>query len=61
LIDRIERLFVLVPLCFQGKVDHHDRVLLHYADEQNDSAQGDDAELTVSDQQGENRPDTGRG
>ena len=48
-----------VALRFQREVDHHDRVLLHNADEQNDSDQRDHAELAAADQQRENRPDTG--
>jgi hypothetical protein len=56
LADRVQR---LVALRFQREVDHHDRVLLHNADEQNDSDQRDHAELAAADQQRENRPDTG--
>ena len=40
----------------QGEVDHHDRVLLHDADQQDDADQRDDAQLLPADQQREDRP-----
>ena len=39
LINRLERLLVFVALRVEREVDHHDRVLLHDADQQNDSDQ----------------------
>ena len=41
---------MFVPLSIQREVDHHDRVLLHDADEENDSDQGDYAEIAAADQ-----------
>ena len=51
----------LVALGLQGKVDHHDGVLLHDADQQHDADQRDDAEVGSSEQQRQNRADAGRG
>ena len=45
LVDRLLRAFAFLPLGLQGKVDHHDRVLLHNADQQDDADQRDNAEL----------------
>ena len=47
-------------LGLEGKIDHHDGVLLHDADQQDDADQRDDAELGVHEQQREQRADAGR-
>ena len=49
LIDRFDRPPAFLALRFQRKVDHHDGVLLHDTDQQNDSDQRDDAEITMRD------------
>ena len=37
LVDRLARALALDPLGLQGEVDHHDRVLLDDADQQDDA------------------------
>ena len=61
LVDRFERFFVFVTLRVQREVNHHNRILLYDADEQNDSDQRDDAEIAAADQKGKNRSNAGRG
>src|SRR5438874_6606233 len=41
LIDRVAWRFTLVAFCFQRKIDHHDGILLHNADQQDDADQCD--------------------
>ena len=41
LIDRVIGRFALLPLRFKRKVDHHDGVFLHNADEQHNADDGD--------------------
>ncbi len=53
--------FALVALGVERKVDHHDGVLLHDADEQDDADERNHAELGARDQQREQRADAGRG
>ena len=45
----------------QSEVNHHDAVLFHDADEQDNSDERDDAEFLATDQQGQDRSDTGGG
>ena len=59
-IDGVHRRSCLVPLGFEGEVDHHDGVLLHDANQQHDADQRHDAQLGVADHQREQRADAGR-
>ena len=51
----------LLALGGEREVDHHDRVLLHDAHEQDDADQRHDGEIVAADHQGEERADAGRG
>ena len=53
--------FAFIALGIEGKVDHHDGVLLHNADQQDDADERNDAELGARDQQREQRAHAGRG
>ncbi len=55
LIDGFNRRQPLIALGLQGKVDHHDCILLHDADEQDDADQGDDAQFGSGKEQSQNR------
>ena len=44
-IDRLGGRLVLVALRLEGEVDHHDRVLLHDADEHEDADEAVDIQL----------------
>ena len=59
LVDGFDGRQALFALGLQGKVDHHDGVLLHDSDEQENADQGHDAEIGAGDEQGENRADAG--
>ena len=48
-------------LGFEREVDHHDRVLLHDADEQDDADQRDDAEIRAAEQEREDAPTPAEG
>ena len=50
-----------VALGFQREVDHHDGVLLHDADEQNDADQRDDVEIFLADEKRQNGAHAGGG
>src|SRR5690606_20004497 len=50
----------LVPFGLQGEVDHHDRVLLDDADQQNDADDGDQSQVVTGQQQGEQGADRRR-
>jgi len=50
-----------VAFGLEGKVDHHDGILLHNTDEQNDADQGNHAEIDAGDEQGQQRAHAGRG
>ena len=52
---------MLHTFCFEREVDHHDGILLHDTDQQDDADQGYDAEIVAGNQQRENCADTGRG
>ena len=60
LVDGFFRRLALLTLGFQGKVDHHDRVLLHNTDQQDDADQRDDAEVCTGQLQSEQRAHAGR-
>ncbi len=45
LINGFYRILTLFTLGIEGKIDHHDPVLLHDADQQNNTDQGDDTEF----------------
>ena len=49
------RSLAFVALGFQGKIDHHDRVLLDDADEQHDADERDHAEVAARDEQRQQR------
>src|ERR1700748_2156105 len=51
LVDCLLRRHALLALGFEGEVDHHDGVLLHDTDEQDDADEGDDVEIDVEDEQ----------
>jgi hypothetical protein len=50
-----------VPLGFEGEVDHHDPVLLHQADEQDDADDGDHVQGLSGEVQREQCAERGRG
>ena len=60
LADRFLRRQMLVALGDDGEVDHHDAVLLDDADQQNDSDQGNQAEIESERHQDRERADAGR-
>ncbi len=47
LVDRVGGVLALFALGFQREVDHHDAVLLHDADQQNDADDGDDIQVQM--------------
>ncbi len=53
--------FAFLALGFEGEVDHHDRVFLDDADEQDQADEGDDAEIGVAEQKRQQRADAGGG
>ena len=59
-MDRLARALALLPLGLQRKVDHHDRVFLDDADQQDHADERDDAQLVMQQHQCEERADTGR-
>ena len=60
LIDRIARIHSFVPLGGQREIDHHDRILLHDADQQDNSDHGDDVQLGSKQHHRHQRADAGR-
>src|ERR1051325_2119312 len=44
--DRFFRILAMIPLRVEREVDHHDRVLLHDADQKNDADDADNRELS---------------
>ncbi len=48
LIDRLFRLLAFFPFHVQGKVHHHDPVLLDDADQQDDADDGNEAQLRAA-------------
>ena len=59
LIDRLARRKPFRALGVKREVDHHDRVLLHDADQQDDADDRDDIEFMARSHQGEERADAG--
>ena len=51
----------MLPLGFEREVDHHDGILLHDADQQNDADNADDVEVHTEEQQREDGAHAGRG
>src|SRR5690348_12283358 len=60
LVDRLARRFSFVAFGLERKVDHHDRVLLDDADEQNDADDRDDTEIIARDDQRQQRANARR-
>ena len=52
--------FALGAFGFKGEVDHHDGVLLHDADEQDDTDDGDEAQLGSAEHECQQRSDASR-
>ena len=50
--DRFARRLSFIALCIEGEVDHHDRVLLHDADEHEDADKTIDVEFHSEEQEG---------
>src|ERR1700730_2795295 len=61
LVDRISRCLALFALRLQREVDHHDRVLLHDADQQDDADQRDDVQVRLEELKREDGADARRG
>ena len=61
LVDGLLRRLVLLPFRLQREVDHHDGVLLHDADQQDDADQRDHVQVVAGDQQRQNCAHAGRG
>ena len=59
-VDRVARALVFLALGGECEIDHHDGVLLHDADQQNDADHGDDAQIGVEQHQRQQRADAGR-
>jgi hypothetical protein len=53
--------FSFLALGVQSEVDHHDRVLLHDADQENDPDEGDDREIRPAERMSDKRPDPADG
>ena len=60
-VDRLDSRLAFLPFGVQRKVDHHDRVFLDDADQENDADQRNDAEFRPAEQQREQRADAGGG
>ena len=60
LVDRIGRVQAPLPFSFQGEVDHHDAVLFHDADEQDDADNCHHAQILVKQNEREQRAHAGR-
>ena len=61
LADRVRRRHALVALRVEREVDHHDGVLLHDADQQQDADGGDQRQVLAKQHQGGQRAHRGRG
>ncbi len=59
LIDCIQRRLAPYPLRLKGKVDHHDRILLDYPQEHDDSDKGIDIQVLVKKHECYERPEPG--
>ena len=58
-MDRIRRAFAMVALRIDGEVDHHDRVLLHDADEHDEADKTVDVQVEPKNHQRQQRAETG--
>jgi adenylate kinase family enzyme len=61
LLDRFARALALIALRVECEVDHHDRVLLDDADQQDDADDAHHAQVGARDQQREQRADPAEG
>jgi hypothetical protein len=57
--NRLDRGHVMIAFGDDREVDHHDPVLLHNADEQDDAYQRDQAEVEIEQHQNRKRTDAG--
>jgi len=60
LIDRLFRPEVLIALGIEREIDHHDRVLFDDPDQQNDSNEGDHAQVVLEQHQHDKRTNARR-
>src|SRR5580698_6679258 len=60
-VDRVLGAHAVLSLGFQSEVNHHDSVLFHDADEQDNSYERDDAEFLAADQQSQDCSHAGGG
>ena len=58
-IDGVRRVLPMLALAFQREIDHHDAVLLHDADQQNNADDGDDAQILTEDHERQERAHAG--
>src|SRR5438874_556022 len=58
-VNGIERRLPFLAFGLESEVDHHNGVFLDNADQENDADEGNDAELSVADQESKNRADAG--
>ena len=61
LVDRVGRVHAALALALQREVHHHDAVLLHNADQQNDADDGHDAQVLLEKDEGQQRAHARRG
>ena len=59
-MDRPLRRLAMIALRIEREIDHHDRILLHDADQHDDADDRDDAEVHLEQHQRQERADTGR-
>ena len=59
--DGVARILTLIALGLQREIDHHDGILLHNADEQDDADDGDHVEINVKEHESQHGADAGRG
>ncbi len=61
LINRFLRRHPFLAFGFERKIDHHDRVLFHDADEEDDADERDQRKIDAANEQREQRADAGDG
>ena len=61
LVDRLLRRLAMGAPRIESEIDHHDRVFLHNADQQNNADERNEREILVGEQQGQQRTHSGRG
>ena len=59
LVDRLARRLTLIALGIEREVDHHDRVLLHDADQKDDADDRDDRQILAGEHQRQQRTNAG--